>query len=364
MDRRNILIGGGALALAGTGTAYASLRQMGSMDDYIASVAATRARLAEAPPMHDFIRYATLAANSHNTQPWRFKIAQGGIQILPDFRRRIPVVDPDDHHIYASLGCAAENLTIAAGARAQAGDLQFNAADAGSITFTPGSGSLSQGALFEAIPMRQSTRTIYDGRPVNVADIKLLAEAAKVADVDVALITERSRIDRVRDLILAANAAQMADPAFARELKTWLRFNARQAMERGDGLFSPLTGNPTLPTWAGPVMVDWFFKAASESRKYRQQVDSSAGLAIFVSAAANPENWILAGRASQRFALQATALGLKHAFVNQPDEVASFRPELATLAGLPGRRPDLVMRFGYGAALPFSPRRPVEAVLS
>jgi len=28
------------------------------------------------------------------------------------------------------------------------------------------------------------------------------------------------------------------------------------------------------------------------------------------------------------------------------------------------RRPDIMMRFGYGAALPFSARRPVEAVLA
>jgi hypothetical protein len=41
-------------------------------------------------------------------------------------------------------------------------------------------------------------------------------------------------------------------------------------------------------------------------------------------------------------------LGLKHAFVNQPVEVASLRPELAALVGMTGRRPDLVMRFGYG----------------
>jgi hypothetical protein len=61
-------------------------------------------------------------------------------------------------------------------------------------------------------------------------------------------------------------------------------------------------------------------------------------------------------------ALRATALGLKHAFVNQPAEVANVRPELAALVGMPGRRPDIVMRFGYGPALPMSPRRPVDVV--
>jgi hypothetical protein len=70
------------------------------------------------------------------------------------------------------------------------------------------------------------------------------------------------------------------------------------------------------------------------------------------------------GRACQRFALQATALGLTHAFLNQPVEVASFRADLADLAGLPEQRPDIVMRFGRAAAMPFSVRRPVEAVMA
>jgi len=76
------------------------------------------------------------------------------------------------------------------------------------------------------------------------------------------------------------------------------------------------------------------------------------------------DGWVRAGRACQRFALQATALGLKLAFMNQPVEVASLRPELASLVGTPGRRPDIVMRFGYGPAMPFSARRPMAAVLA
>jgi nitroreductase len=64
----------------------------------------------------ELVRYATLAANSHNTQPWRFRIGQDQISILPDFSRRCPAVDPDDHHLFASLGCAAENLVHAAAA--------------------------------------------------------------------------------------------------------------------------------------------------------------------------------------------------------------------------------------------------------
>lgn len=137
----------------------------------------------------------------------------------------------------------------------------------------------------------------------------------------------------------------------------------RQAIETGDGLFSASSGNPALPAWLGPSVFDRVFKAGAENEKYAHQMASSIGIAVFVGQREDPEHWVLAGRASQRFALQATALGLKHAYMNQAVEVARLRPQLAALIGVPGRRPDLVMRFGHGPTLPFSARRPVHAVL-
>ena len=110
-------------------------------------------------------------------------------------------------------------------------------------------------------------------------------------------------------------------------------------------------------------MFDLVFKAKAENEKYARQLASTAGVAVFIAQKDDREHWVLAGRACQRFALQATALGLKHAFINPPVEVRSLRPEMATLVGLPGRRPDIVMRFGYGPAMPYSARRPVGDVI-
>ncbi|MBU8546924.1 MULTISPECIES: Acg family FMN-binding oxidoreductase [Roseomonadaceae] len=364
MNRRSFLAGGAGLAIAGVGAAFFVLRGMGSMEEYNASIAATRAALRQAPETNDLIRYATLAANSHNTQPWRFRISAGNIEILPDMARQIGIVDPDNHHLFASLGCAAENLAIACGARGRPGALRFNPAENGSIIFATGGEVPAEPMLFNAIPQRQSTRGDFDGKPVSTADLRSLVTAAAMPGVDLVLLTDRPQIERVRDLVLAGNSAQLADPAFLHELKAWLRFNPRQAMRAGDGLLSASSGNPSLPSWLGPMMFDLAFKAEAENEKYARQFASTAGVAVFVAHKDDRAHWVLAGRACQRFALQATALGLKHAFINQPVEVASLRPELATLVGLPGRRPDIVMRFGYGPSLPYSARRPVEAVLA
>jgi nitroreductase len=84
------------------------------MANYDEAAARIREALLDYPELKAFVRFATLAANGHNTQPWRFAIRESGVSILPDFSRRTPVVDPDDHHLFVSLGCAVENFLIAA----------------------------------------------------------------------------------------------------------------------------------------------------------------------------------------------------------------------------------------------------------
>lgn len=362
MNRRQILIGGGAALTAGAAATLLVLRDMGSMSDYDAATAASRAALTANPGLRDLVRYATLAPNGHNTQPWRFRIGQDRIDILPDFSRRTPAVDPDDHHLFVSLGCVAENLALAAGASGSPGEAIFDARS-GSIGFLLGHGTPSPCAMSNAIRTRQSTRGDYDGRPVTAAELNLLKAAAVVPGVDMALITDRPGMGRVRELVASGNSAQMADPAFVGELKHWLRFNPAEALRKGDGLFSAASGSPALPSWAGPFLFDRLVTAGSENDRYARQILSSSGVAVFVGEKSDPEHWVRVGHACQRFALQATALGLKCAFINQPVEVPRLRPELAALVGLPGRRPDIVMRFGRGAPLPYSMRRSTAAVI-
>nr|WP_257644121.1 nitroreductase family protein [Luteimonas salinisoli] len=215
-----------------------------------------------------------------------------------------------------------------------------------------------------AIPRRQTTRAHYDGRVVPAADIAALEHAARVPGVRLIILTDRAQIDRVRDLVVAGNDAQMRDPAFMAELKAWLRFNPRSAMAMGDGLFSGATGNPSLPDGLGRRAFDAFVSPSAENDKYASQIDSSPGIAVFLAEREDRAHWAAVGRACQRFALMATTLGLKHAYINQPVEVARLRPELAALVGAPGVRPDLVLRFGYGPTLPYAPRRPPAAVLA
>lgn len=136
-------------------------------------------------------------------------------------------------------------------------------------------------------------------------------------------------------------------------------FNPRSALALRDGRFSGASDNPILPTWIGGLVLDRFFTAKAETDKYPARSTLCPGFRSSWGGRSGKDHWIRVGRSCQRFALTATSLGLKHAFVNQSVQVAGLRSELAKLLGAPEQRPDLVMRLSYGRALPYSLRMPV-----
>lgn len=213
--------------------------------------------------------------------------------------------------------------------------------------------------------MRQSSRTEFDAQPVSGADLRVLERAGTGPGVQVILLSERAAMEKVLEHVVAANSAQMRDPAFVAELKRWIRFGAGEAVRSGDGLYSITSGNPSVPRWLGSALFGVLFTPASENAKYAKQIRSSAGIAVFISQPKGDPRatWVEVGRAYERFALQATAMGIRNAFVNQPVEVAGLRPGFADSLGVGDHRPDLVVRFGRGPEMPRSLRRPLESVL-
>lgn len=334
------------------------------MERYEEATRRLRAVLSADPTTRDLIRLATLAPNGHNTQPWRFAIGESLVRVRPDLTRRTPVVDPDDHHLHVSLGCAAETLSIAARAHGKSGAIAYDDGGDGCLDIDLSSGAAEAGALYDAITQRQSTRSLYDAVDVPPGELARLETAAAVDGVSVMLVTDRARCDAVLQHVIDGNTAQMVDPAFVRELRDWIRFNPSEAMHSGDGVFSACAGSPSMPTWLGKRLFGLAFRKGAENRKYTKQMRSSAGVAIFVGDRQDRDHWIRIGRSFQRFALEATALGIRHAHINQPVEVPPVRASLADWLGIGDQMPDLIVRFGYAPAMPLSMRRPVAAVMT
>jgi hypothetical protein len=314
----------------------------------------------------ELVRHAVLAPSGHNTQPWRFALREHAVEVRPDFTRRLPAVDADDHALFISLGAAVENLRIAALAHALHSDIEYFPAatpDAIVVHLAPAARSRVTD-LTHALPERQSTRSRYDGRPVPAADLRRLHAAAHEHGIRFRAFTDAADLAALTEMVREGNRIQVQDGAFVAELMDWIRFSRAEVRRHRDGLAAPVMGMPHAPRWLGRVIMRAALTPEAQARRAAQMVRSSAGLLLFVAEHHDPTHWVRLGQAFERVALTATSRAIRHAHVNMPCEVESVRADLAGWLGLPaGEQPLLLLRFGYGPAMPRSPRRPLADVL-
>ena len=148
------------------------------------------------------------------------------------------------------------------------------------------------------------------------------------------------------------------------ELEEWIRFSESSVVKHRDGLFSASSGNPAVPNWVGRTMLKFFFTEDGENEKYAAHIRSSAGVVAFVS-----RKWttkragLMSDVVTNASRCSRLLFGLRHAHINQAVEVPEVRDQFATYLGIGDRRPDLLVRFGYGPRLPQSLRRSVDQVI-
>jgi hypothetical protein len=312
-------------------------------------------------PMRELVRYATLAANGHNTQPWIFAITENAIEIHPDYTRRLPVVDPNDRELWISLGCALENLITAARTVGYAPEVTYpDAADFINVRLTVDTPESTP--LFDAIPMRQNTRSEYDGQPIKNEHLDQIQALPVELGVGLHFVTNKADLETVLEYVNHGNLSQYADRAFLDELIYWLRFNKKEALSALDGLYTRSSGNPEVPRWIGQIFV--------AGTKPQQQADidanklrSSAGAVMIASESDDKVAWVRTGQVYERIALKMTSLNIKSAFLNQPIEVEGLRSQFQSALGLGTSSPQLLVRYGYANPMPSSLRRPVEEVI-
>jgi len=313
--------------------------------------------------MRELVRLATLAASSHNTQPWKFHVHERAISLVPDFARRCPVVDPNDAHLLKSLGCAAENLVHAAAVQGHTADLSFDSSKEEIIVRFERENSVRATDLSRAITRRQCTKTLYDGSVLTSEALRLLEQTGQGAGVRTIFLTARPQVDAVIEYVTRGNESQLNDPAFRKELVSWMRFNPGDALRTGDGLSGRSSGQPSLPTWLAKFIIGLVLTPTAQADVDARNIKSSAAVAVLVAKSDDKAAWVDVGRTYERLALQAAALDIRNAFINQPIEVRPLRPQFESWFGLTGEHAFLIVRLGRAPLAPFSLRRPVDDVI-
>ena len=179
------------------------------------------------------------------------------------------------------------------------------------------------------------------------------------------LFTERKQVEDILGYLIAGNSAQMDDAAFIAELKSWLRFNFAEALATDDGQILKDQGVLPLCRVGSGVSFSVLFSRRTGRTKPMRPSSGQLGRRRRIHLGYEPAGFLEpAGRCCQRFARAGDGPG-HSPLLHQPACRSPRGAEKSSpyLLGAGDRRPDLVMRFGYGPELPRSLRRPADQVL-
>ena len=314
----------------------------------------------------DFIQiasYASKAPSGHNTQPWKFHITDSTITVLPNLDVALPVVDRNNRELFISLGCAVENLCIAASYFGYTTHIIESSIEAIILELTKNDLTIED-SLFHQIEKRQTNRNIYNGNKISDGILQQLQSIPKENGIQF-YFTEINTpfANTITQYIMKGNEIQMADIAFKNELLSWMRFNKKQVEATHNGLSYLVFGNPPLPRILARPIVSLFLKPNAQNKSDRKKIDSSSHFVVCTTQRDTIEEWISLGRTLQRFLLKVTEIGISYAFLNQPCEVAALAFDLREKLPVNKEHPTLIMRIGYAKQIPYSPRKKIETLL-
>jgi hypothetical protein len=382
LSRRALLIAGVGVAAFGSRAARAA-----QCDTRVAYEPWCSWRQDASKPASSIIHSAILAANAHDTQPWKFRVDAQRVDIYADTERHLGAMDPFRREMHLSLGCALENalliarsLGYGAAVEVASGSLQNGRVDSlqrvASIHLTQQRADVSP--LVTAIPHRHTNRHPYEAdRPVSAETLGQLSAIAENGGARLTWIRDGAARRDFAAATVAATTSIVADPVMIGDSDRWFRNSDAEIEQHRDGPTLYCAGlSPLLLTFARLVPV-------SQESAHRHWIDQTReaqlgnfpviGL-ITVNDLYDREQALAAGRLWQRLHLQGTLLGLGMQPLNQLPECVdrelqlgkpeTYRKVLAGFCDDLASRATFAFRVGWPTRrAPASPRRALQAVV-
>ena len=321
------------------------------------------AKLTVAQSLRRAAARATLAPSIHNSQPWRFILTRGVLELHMDRSRQLHVLDPTSRQLLISCGCALFNARVALAAAGYSavvhrlpelgrpGLLARLSVDADEHA----DGYLA--SLDPVIELRHTNRRRFAAERVPVALVDDLVAAAAAEGADLLPIRDQAKLVATAVLAQRAAATEDADPSYRAELRAWTTDEATRmdgvptiAVPRSDGrAHNDIPIRDFDPRGAGELPPDT-----------HSSIDQC--LLLLWTAGDNPLAWLQAGEALQRVLLELTRQGYVAGIMSQVAEVPAVRAMLRRELLLPGE-PHLLLRVGRAPMTPATRRRRLVEVL-
>ena len=301
---------------------------------------------------------AIQAPSMHNTQPWAFRLRDGGIEVLADPGRRLTVADRSGWAARIACGAATLNARLAlAVAGTPASVRLLPDPDQGDLIarLTPAARrapTYPERDRYAAIARRHSNRQPFWPDPVPPGARMRLIEAAQAEHAWLDLLVGMTALTGFAQVARSADRVLRRDDRYHAELISWT--GAEQAP---DGV--PVTAGAPVGEPQDLIPQRAFgHRRRAPGRDYEPE----PLIGVLGTAADRRLDQVTAGQALQNVLLTATDAGLAASLVSQPIEVAAARDQLRRSLGRTGF-PQIAIRIGYGDPGHPSPRRPLDDVL-
>ena len=261
------------------------------------------------------LNFAVLAPSTHNTQPWLFKIEQFKCKIYYNSHLLLPEADVKKRDLFISMGCAVENLILAAKYFNVFDNIDYDHLESNehiaTINFRRFSiqKDKSYQKLIESILSRRNARGIFGKEVVPehlLANIFSVVGDYLTDGISINLVSAKDQIGELA--LLTAEGLKIAykRSSFRKEMSHWMTNNFTK---RKEGIPGYALKMPFLLSFIIPGLVRWVDIGPFLAKKNYQSLNSAPLIAIITAESENSLIWLKIGRLAERLFLELNSAG-------------------------------------------------------
>jgi hypothetical protein len=317
------------------------------MSDSSDSVTGTTAGQAQALAGHArfLITAAARAPSVHNTQPWRFRVGSGAVELWSDPRRKLQA-DPSGREMLISCGAALFGLRLAVRSLGYLPVTELLPDPARlrlmarvSVGAAAPMSGLESG-LLDAVPHRHTHRGPFAPGPLPRGLLAGLQHDALAEGATLALVTGGLAYDRLERIAAAAARRGDLSPRARADVRRWTRTAA--SMTR-DGI--PATALASSTGRPSGRLQQRDFDLGRVIARLPSGGASPSATAVLLTPGDRRADWLRAGQALYRLLLHAASQWVFASLHTQPLEDTTTRNLITSQLALPGH-PQIVLQLG------------------